>query len=357
ARRRHAQARRDRTRAHRRARVRALRRADHRPRSGERPPHRQAHSRARRRAEDDVDRRLARSHVDLRHRRPHRAPLPRRGPRRRHAGRDPRLRRPSRATIHPRPQRRAHGNPGVLMKSLEAKVGALIVVSLVLLGGFLALLGNFSWRGGTRIRINYDFSGNLQSGAAVKISGIKVGKVEEVRYLGGQVDPDTGKRVQVRVVAFVEDRVKESIRKNAEFFINTQGVLGEQYLEIQPGSWDQPPLDPSHSVEGVNPPRTDLIVARLYEFLDSITGLLRDDKDVIKDFLQSGASVVRTLDDILKTNKAPIGHLLGNVDALSKQAAGLSASIQNGVGDAAQRKATIGNIESISQSIKRDIDP
>ena len=243
------------------------------------------------------------------------------------------------------------------MKSLEAKVGALIVVSLVLLGGFLALLGNFSWRGGTRIRINYDFSGNLQSGAAVKISGIKVGKVEEVRYLGGEIDPDTGKRVQVRVVAFVEDRVKESIRKNAEFFINTQGVLGEQYLEIQPGSWDQPPLDPSHSVEGVNPPRTDLIVARLYEFLDSITGLLRDDKDVIKDFLQSGASVVRTLDDILKTNKAEIGRLLGNVDALSKQAADLLASIRAGVGDAAQLRATLGNIESISASVKRDIDP
>jgi phospholipid/cholesterol/gamma-HCH transport system substrate-binding protein len=243
------------------------------------------------------------------------------------------------------------------MKSLEYKVGALIVISLVLLGGFLALLGNFSFRGGTRIRVNYDFSGNLQSGAAVKISGIKVGKVEEVRYLGGEVDPDTGKRVQVRVVAFVEDRVKESIRKNAEFFINTQGVLGEQYLEIQPGSWDQPPLDPSHSVAGVNPPRTDLIVARLYEFLDSITGLLRDDKDLIKDVLQSGASAVRTLDDLLKTNKVEIGHLLGNVDALSKQAADLLGSIRAGVGDATALKATLGNIESISGSIKRDIEP
>jgi phospholipid/cholesterol/gamma-HCH transport system substrate-binding protein len=243
------------------------------------------------------------------------------------------------------------------MKSLEYKVGLLLVVSLALLGGFLALLGNFSFRGGTRIKINYDFSGNLQSGAAVKISGIKVGKVEEVRYLGGEVDPDTGKRVQVRVVAFVEDRVKESIRKNAEFFINTQGVLGEQYLEIQPGSWDQPPLDPSHSVEGVNPPRTDLIVARLYEFLDSITSLLKDDKDVIRDFLQSGASVVRTLDDILKTNKAEIGRLLGNVDALSKQAADLLASIKSGVGDASELRKTLGNIEGISMSIKRDIDP
>ncbi len=243
------------------------------------------------------------------------------------------------------------------MRSLEYKVGALIVISLLFLGGFLALLGNFSLRGGTRIRINYDFSGNLQSGAAVKISGIKVGKVEEVTYLGGEIDPDTGKRVQVRVVAWVENRVRESIRKHAEFFINTQGVLGEQYLEIQPGSWDEPPLDPAHSVAGVKPPRTDLIVARLYEFLDSITGLLRDDKDVIRDFLQSGASVVRTLDDLLKTNKVEIGRLLGNVDALSKQAAELLGSIRAGVGDAATLKATLANIESISASVKRDIDP
>lgn len=243
------------------------------------------------------------------------------------------------------------------MKSIEYKVGALIVFSLVLLGGFLLLLGNFSLRGGYRIHIDYDFSGNLQSGAAVKISGIKVGKVEEVKYLGGQIDPDTGKRVQVRVTAWVEERVRQSIRKNAEFFINTQGVLGEQYLEIQPGTWDQPPLDPSHSVEGVNPPRTDLIVARLYEFLDSITSLLKDDKDVIRDFLQSGASVVRTLDDILKTNKAQIGHLLGNVDALSQQAAALLGQIRAGVGDGATLKATLGNIEALSASIRRDIDP
>lgn len=243
------------------------------------------------------------------------------------------------------------------MRSLEYKVGALIVISLALLGAFLLLLGNFSFRGGTRIRIHYDFSGNLQSGAAVKISGIKVGKVEEVRYLGGEIDPDTGKRVQVRVVAFVEDRVKESIRKNAEFFINTQGVLGEQYLEIQPGSWDQPPLDPAHPVAGVNPPRTDLIVARLYEFLDSITSLLKEDKDVIRDFLQSGASVVRTLDDLLKTNKQQIGKLLGNVDALSREAAQLLGSIRAGVGDGAKLKATLGNIEALSASIRRDIDP
>jgi phospholipid/cholesterol/gamma-HCH transport system substrate-binding protein len=244
------------------------------------------------------------------------------------------------------------------MRKLELKVGLLILASFILLGGFVLMLGNFSLRGGFRINVDFNFSGNIQSGAAVKLSGIKVGKVEDVRFLGGKLDEKTGKRVYVRVVAFVEDRVKESIRKNAEFFVNTQGVLGEQYLEIQPGTFDQPVLDPEKDpIKSVDPPRTDLIVSKLYEFLNSITELLRDDKDVIKDFLKSGASVVRTLDGILKENQAQIGRLLGNVDGLTKEASQLLGSIRAGVGDASSIRATLSNIESLSGAIKRDIDP
>src|SRR5947209_4813586 len=243
------------------------------------------------------------------------------------------------------------------MRSLELKVGALILVSLALLAGFVVLLGNFSLRSGYRILVNFNFSGNIQSGAAVKISGIKVGKVEEVRFLAGQEDPKTHKRVYVQLVAFVEDRVREAIRQNAEFFVNTQGVLGEQYLEIQPGSFDKPQLDSSVPVDGVDPPRTDLIVARLYEFLDSITELLRNDKDVIKDFLKSGASVVRTLDGILTENKAEIGRLLGNVDGLTKEASGLLSSIRSGVGDSSSLRNTLANVEALSAAVRRDIEP
>jgi phospholipid/cholesterol/gamma-HCH transport system substrate-binding protein len=244
------------------------------------------------------------------------------------------------------------------MRKLELKVGMLILASLVLLGGFVLMLGNFSLRGGFRINVDFNFSGNIQSGAAVKLSGIKVGKVEDVKFLGGKLDEKTGKRVYVRVVAFVEDRVKESIRKNAEFFVNTQGVLGEQYLEIQPGTFDQPALDPEKDpIHSVEPPRTDLIVSKLYEFLKSITDLLRDDKDVIKDFLKSGASVVRTLDGILKDNQQQIGRLLGNVDGLTREASQLLGSIRAGVGDASSIRATLANIESLSGAIKRDIDP
>src|SRR5215510_3195067 len=109
------------------------------------------------------------------------------------------------------------------MGSLRLKVGALVTVSLALLVGFIILLGNFSLRGGYRVHVDFDFSGNLQSGAAVKLSGIKVGKVEEVAFMGGAFDKAVGRRVQVRVTAFVESRAREAIRQDAEFFVNTQG--------------------------------------------------------------------------------------------------------------------------------------
>jgi hypothetical protein len=64
---------------------------------------------------------------------------------------------------------------------------------------------------------------SLQSGAPVKLSGIKVGKVKAVELFGGKEDPVIHQRVQVRVTAWVEDRVADSIRGDAEFFINTAG--------------------------------------------------------------------------------------------------------------------------------------
>src|SRR5262245_60929833 len=123
-------------------------------------------------------------------------------------------------------------------RGLEWKVGVLVIASLALLAGFLILLGNVSFAHGWRFFVDFDFSGNIQAGAPVKVSGIRVGKVEAVDFWGGEVDPKVGRRVQVRLRVWVEDRAKNAIRQDAEFFVNTAGVLGEQYLEVQPGSWD-----------------------------------------------------------------------------------------------------------------------
>ncbi len=241
-------------------------------------------------------------------------------------------------------------------KNIEVKVGILVLVALGVLGAFIFVLGNFSLSKGFSFFVDFDFSGNLQSGAPVKVAGIKVGKVESVEYRGGEKDPHSGRRVYVRARAWVEERVKGTVFEDAEFFINTQGVLGEQYLEIVPGTPSHKPIQPGQVLLGVTPPRMDLVVARLYETLDSVTRLLREDKQTISDLLRSGARALRSVDQLLVDNKQEIGRLLASLDKFTDESAQLVKGVRAGVGDPQKLRAILGGLEKTTVSVGRNID-
>jgi phospholipid/cholesterol/gamma-HCH transport system substrate-binding protein len=243
------------------------------------------------------------------------------------------------------------------MKHLELKVATLVLVSLGLLAMFIAILGGFSFGPVSRIYVDYDFSGNIHEGAPVKISGIKVGKVEKIEFLGGEIDPQVNRRVQVRLSVQIEDRARKAIHEDAEFFVNTQGVLGEQYLEIAPGTAEKPLLSPGSKVRGIDPPRSDLIIARLYEFLDAITRLLREDKESLRDLLRSSAKVARSLDKLLGESESEVKKLLIDLDRLTAETVELVAKLDKGIGSGEELRKTLVNIEAISTELRGEIPP
>jgi phospholipid/cholesterol/gamma-HCH transport system substrate-binding protein len=242
-------------------------------------------------------------------------------------------------------------------RGLEFKVGLLIVIATGVLVAFIFVLGNFSLKSGFTVRIDYDYIGSLQPGAPIKISGIKVGKVEDVHFWGGKIDPKTGKRVQVRVDAWIEDHARDSIRRDAEFFINTAGVLGEQYLEVVPGrDWESPPLDITVPAEGSDPPRTDLVVSRLYEVLDALSDVLHDDKDVIRDLLKNSASAVAEVNTLLVENRQQVGALVGSTANLAAEATRTLSKVNQGLGDPKIVQTLIRDADGLLVSAKRSLD-
>ena len=237
-------------------------------------------------------------------------------------------------------------------RGLEFKVGLLVLVSSAILIGFIFILGNFSLHSGFEIQVDYDYIGALQPGAPVKVSGIKVGKIEAVDFLGGKPDPKVGgQRVQVRVTAWIEDRVKDSIRSDAEFFINTAGVLGEQYLEIVPGrDWDKPGIAAGAIIHGApavhDPPRTDLVVSRLYEVLDGVSSVLHDDRDAIKHLLGNAADAVAQLDQLLVERRQQIGDLIASAGDLAKTANVTLGKVNAGLGTGAPVASLLADADS-----------
>jgi phospholipid/cholesterol/gamma-HCH transport system substrate-binding protein len=242
-------------------------------------------------------------------------------------------------------------------RGLEFKVGLLIVIATGVLVAFIFVLGNFSLKSGFTLHVDYDYIGSLQPGAPIKIAGIKVGKVEDVHFWGGKIDKKTGKRVQVRVDAWIEDGARDSIRRDAEFFINTAGVLGEQYLEIVPGhDWESPPLDISVPADGSDPPRTDLVVSRLYEVLDALSEVLRDDKDVIRDLLKNSANAVAEVNTMLVENREQVGALVGSTADLAAEATKTLSKVNQGLGDPRIVQTLIRNADGVLVSAKKSLD-
>jgi phospholipid/cholesterol/gamma-HCH transport system substrate-binding protein len=243
-------------------------------------------------------------------------------------------------------------------RGLEFKVGLLIIVAAVILAGFIFVLGNFSLGSGYTIYVDYDYSGNLQEGAPVKVAGIKVGKVEDVSFRGGAIDETTDppRRVYVRVTACIENRAKDSIRRDAEVFVNTAGVLGEQYLEIVPGrDWEHPPVAPGSKLVGRNPPRTDLVLSRLYEVLESLSDVLTEDKDAIKNLLRNSASAVAQVDELLRTNREQVGRLIASTSELAASATSTLDKVNAGLDPRALQR-TIADADALLVSGRGAID-
>lgn len=241
------------------------------------------------------------------------------------------------------------------MKRLELKVGLLVLVALGLLAALVVVLGDFRLGKGFGLTVDFAFTGNLHQGAPVKLAGLKVGRVEQIRFLRPE-EQSASKRAYVRVKLWLEKRIEGRIYEDAEFYVNTKGVLGEQYLEIVPGTPGKPPLEPGAVVVGMTPPRFDLIVARLYEFLDRGTRLLRTDKKTISQLLRASASAVSTVDKLLKDNQKEIHKILVDADALASETTQLVKTARAGLGPPKRLDRVIRNVDRVTATLSRRLD-
>jgi phospholipid/cholesterol/gamma-HCH transport system substrate-binding protein len=242
-------------------------------------------------------------------------------------------------------------------RSIEVKVGVLILVSLGILAAFVLVMGGLNFEKTYSVFVDFDNPGGLQAGAPVRIAGVKVGKVKELAFLGGQVDPKTGRRTLVRAKLAVEERVKEAIRDDAEFYVTTQGVLGEQFLAIEPGSVARPMLAENSVVKGIDPPRLDLFLAKAYDLLDTTVTGIRNNKELISDIAVNTAGLLKGLNETLKDNRPRIDRIVQNVETLSAESSTLVSDAKKQYVDNPKIQRTIDNIDRITTELQADSGP
>ena len=241
-------------------------------------------------------------------------------------------------------------------RSIEVKVGILILVSMGILGAFILIMGGLSFEKTYPIYVDFDNPGGLQTGAPVRIAGVRVGTVDELKFMGGTIDAKTGRRTLVRAKLSVQVRVKDTIHDDADFYVTTQGVLGEQFLSIEPGGPSRPVLAEGPILKGIDPPRLDLFLAKAYELLDTTVQGIKNNRELISDIAVNTAGVLKGLNTTLTDNRERINRTMENLEKLSVEANALTKDAHAKINDPKITR-TIDNIDKIASDVQKDTGP
>jgi phospholipid/cholesterol/gamma-HCH transport system substrate-binding protein len=121
----------------------------------------------------------------------------------------------------------------------------IVVTTIILMGGGQVNL----FKETLKYRTFFPEANGLKTGSEVWLAGVEVGEVSVVRFS----DPDDIKAVgAIEVELTVEEAVARQIRNDSVASLRTIGLLGDKYVEIQPGTPDAPVLRPGSTIPGIS---------------------------------------------------------------------------------------------------------
>ncbi len=176
--------------------------------------------------------------------------------------------------------------------SNEAKVGGLIVMTLVLCCVFAWVIGIQSpFQRAVNFYVTYNFAGGIELGSPVRVSGIKVGKVESIEFFkpidpkfislqepGSNVLQDGETLAPLKIKISVRKDAAAGVRRDSRFYINLAGIIGERYIEITPGRIQSPQILTNDVVAGVDPPRIDQLISQSFDLAGKIKDIIDESK-------------------------------------------------------------------------------
>ena len=242
-------------------------------------------------------------------------------------------------------------------RSIEVKVGALILVSMGILVGFMLVMGGLTFEKTFTVYVDFANPGGLQAGAAVRVAGVKVGSVRALEFRGGKLDPQTGRHVLVRADLAIERRAQDALHDDADFYVTAQGVLGEQFLAIDPGTPERAMLKDGAIVKGIDPPRIDLFLAKAYELLDVTVNGIKNNRELIASIAQSTAGLLKGLDVLVSDNRERIDRIVQNVGEMTAEAKQLTHDARVNYVDNPKLVHTVDTIDALTTKIRDDSGP
>jgi len=219
----------------------------------------------------------------------------------------------------------------------QIKVGALVVVAVVLFLTALVFVGGVNLFRKRRVTYtsHFRFAGGLESGSFVRFGGLKVGTVRSA-----EIDPQDTTRV---LVTF---QVNEGtpVRTNSQARISTLGFLGENYVEISPGTRDAERLPPGSEI-------LSLEIVQLADVFNNVNNVTLNANKLINDLDEKLLVIANNANQLITNANAVVGpENRAHFDAALANVDGMLAETRP------RFKTTLASIDTASAKIGPTVD-
>jgi phospholipid/cholesterol/gamma-HCH transport system substrate-binding protein len=213
------------------------------------------------------------------------------------------------------------------LKWSQLRVGITVIAASVTLAVLLFLMSGSRGLFTKRITLisYFDNASGLREGAAVRLSGVDIGNVTKIRII-----PDKDKRLTpVEVMMKVSTQYNFNLRRDSVTSLDTAGVLGETYLDIDSAQAIGPVVKDGDTLATQVHPDFNQVVRASQSTLENMDALLKR-ADRILAFAESGkGSLGKLIYDPTLYNRfsATVADLQQIVDQISKGQGSLGALI------------------------------
>jgi phospholipid/cholesterol/gamma-HCH transport system substrate-binding protein len=184
-----------------------------------------------------------------------------------------------------------------------------------------------------------------------------VGRVTELEFLGGKDPHPARSDALIRAVAKIETRYASAIHDDARWYVTIQGVLGEMFLAVDPGSRNRPIIKDGAEVRGISPPQLDLLLSEGYELLHKSYRALSDHEQKIGETFTGLHRTLTLTGNFLEKNGPKLERMIDNTDALTTDARQTLAAARERYVDGPQITRIMNNVERSSQVASDHLAP
>lgn len=187
----------------------------------------------------------------------------------------------------------------------ELRVGILVLVSLaILILVIFAVSGDISLPGLTRttiVKTEMSSVDGLRKGAEVRLSGKKVGSVKAIN-LSNQIPSDSNAQNNIEIVMEIDGRLDgrpaiERIRTDSLAVLKSAGVLGDNVIDITPGTVSGQPIKDGDRIKSLAQKSVGDIINAAQTAVSNLNAISEDIKTMTGSLRQGKGSMGRFLND------------------------------------------------------------